>query len=196
MTQEVYKRVMENNPSKFPGDPKRPVEQVTWADAAKFCQQLSELPGEKRAKRQYRLPTEAQWEYACRAGNPGAWFFSPQPGPLPAEWAKKALSEYAWFNENAGNQTHAVGQKRANVWGLYDMYGNGLEWCQDWYDQDFYARSPPDDPQGPSAGAEHAARGGDFHGMGFCRSASRCDGHYTGVAAITIGIRVSLVPAE
>ena len=142
VTQEEYQRVMGSNPSKFQGDPKRPVEQVSWDDAVEFCRRLSELPGEKAAKRRYQLPTEAQWEHACRAGNPGPWSFSPPSGQLPAALEEKLLGEYGWFNANAGGQTHPVGQKRANVFGLYDMYGNVWEWCQDWYDKDYYAKSP------------------------------------------------------
>ena len=112
VTQEEYQRVIGSNPSKFQGDLKRPVEQISRDDAVEFCRRLSELPSEKGAKQRYQLPTEAQWEYACRAGNPGPWSFSPHSGQLPATLEEKLLGEYAWFNANAGGQTHPVGQKR------------------------------------------------------------------------------------
>ena len=156
-----------SNPSKFHGDPKRPVEQVSWDDAVEFCRRLSELPGEERAKRRYELPTEAQWEYGCRAGTTGRRCFGDD---------EKPLDEYGWFNANAGGQTHPVGQKRANVFGLCDMYGNVWEWCQDWYDRDYYATSPTDDPTGDAGGHSRVLRGGCWNNLaGFCRSALRYD---------------------
>jgi formylglycine-generating enzyme required for sulfatase activity len=177
VTQEEYQRVMGSNPSKFQGDPKRPVECVSWNEAVEFCRRLSELPGEKAAKRryQYQLPTEAQWEYACRAGNPGRWCFSAQPNPSPGASEETLLGEYAWFNQNSGDgQTHPVGQKLPNAWGLYDMHGNVWEWCQDWYDGGYYANSPTDDPAGPSGGSYRVRRGGSYgFAAGYCRSAHR-----------------------
>ncbi|MGO8750100.1 MAG: SUMF1/EgtB/PvdO family nonheme iron enzyme [Thermoguttaceae bacterium] len=193
VTQEEYERVMGSNPSKFQGDPKRPVEQVSWNDAVEFCRRLSELPGEKGAKRRYQLPTEAQWEHACRAGNPGRWCFSERSGSVATALAEKLLGEYGWFNANAGGQTHAVGQKWANVFGLYDMYGNVWEWCQDWYDRDYYAKLPTDDPMGPPGGSYRVGRGGGwFRPAGDCRSASRS---YIepGGRNDHLGFRVSLV---
>jgi len=118
VTQEEYQRVMGSNPSKFQ-DPKRPVEQVSWDDAVEFCRRLSELPGEKAAKRRYALPTEAQWEYACRAGSTGRWCFSPQQrNPLPKAVEENILGEYGWFNANAGGQTHPVGRVSRSGSGL------------------------------------------------------------------------------
>jgi formylglycine-generating enzyme required for sulfatase activity len=138
------------------------------------------------------LPTEAQWEYACRAGSPGPWSFN----PLTAEDADRLLDEYAWFNVNARAQTHIVAQKRASVWGLYDMYGNVWEWCQDWYDPNYYAKSPTDDPTGPPQGSVRVLRGGCWGDTAWrCRSALRYffaptyHDHYQ-------GLRVSLVPAD
>ena len=160
VTQEEYQRLMGNNPSKFQGDPKRPVEQVSWDDAVEFCRRLSELPGEKAAKRRYGLPTEAQWEYACRAGNPGRRYFSAQPNPSPGAMEEALLGQYAWFSANSGDQTHPVGQKLPNAWGLYDMHGNVWQWCQDWYEKDYYTKSPKDDPTGPTGGSDRVYRGG------------------------------------
>jgi formylglycine-generating enzyme required for sulfatase activity len=174
VTQEQYQRVMGANPSEFQGDLKRPVEKVSWEDAVEFCWRLSEFPEEKGAKRRYRLPTEAQWEYACRAGNPAPSSFSPQRGPFSADWGERSLAENAWFNANSGWQTHPVGQKRANAWGLYDMYGNVWQWCEDRFGWDYYAKSPVDDPTGPPAGEERVGRGGSwFHPASRCRSAFR-----------------------
>ena len=110
------------------------MESVSWDDAVEFCRRLSERSEEKAAKRRYQLPTEAQWEYACRAGNPGRRYFSDQRYPVPRAVEEKSLGDYTWFDTNSNGQTHPVGQKLPNAWGLYDMYGNVSEWCQDWYE--------------------------------------------------------------
>ena len=96
------------------------------------------------------LPTEAQWEYACRAGSTNRFCFGND---------ENQLGEFAWYSDNSGGQTHAVGQKQANAWGLYDMHGNVWQWCQDWYDKYYYAKSPTDDPAGPAAGSNRVIRG-------------------------------------
>jgi formylglycine-generating enzyme required for sulfatase activity len=208
VTQEEYQRVMGSNPSEFSAtgkqkariadqDTKRfPVEHVSWDDAVEFCRKLSELPEEKAAKRRYGLPTEAQWEHACRAGNAGRWCFSAQPNPFPAAVEEKLLGEYAWFGDNAGGMTHPEGQKRANAWGLYDMYGNVWQWCQDWYDGGYYANSPTDDPTGAPGGSDRVFRGGRWHDPArFCRSAIR-DHDGPGIRNFFLGFRVSLVLTE
>ena len=196
VTQEEYQRVMGNNPSKFQGDPKRPVEMVSWNDAVEFCRRLSELPGEKAARRRYRLPTEAEWEYACRAGNPGRRHFSAQPNPSPAAVEEKLLGEYAWFNANSGGQTHPVGQKLPNAWGLYDMYGSVWEWCADWHESGYYLHSPTDDPAGPATGTGRANRGGGGDCPAYyCRSASR-NVNAPESRWCSTGFRVSMVPVD
>jgi formylglycine-generating enzyme required for sulfatase activity len=179
VTQKEYQRVTGSDPSDWRGDARRPVGQVSWNDAMEFCRRLTELPEEKVAKRQYGLPTEAQWEYACRAGNPGPWFFSPQPGPGPAGEGEKLLAEYGWFVANSDGQPHPVGQKRVSPWGLYDVYGNEWEWCQDWYD-----------PPGPSGGSHRVLRGGGWDmGAAQCRSAHRL--HFQPDFHAGLGFRVA-----
>jgi len=115
---------------------------VSWEDAVEFCRKLSELPAERAAGFAYRLPTEAEWEYACRAGTTTAYSF----GDDSAE-----LGEYAWYAENSGGRTQPVGQKKPNPWGLYDMHGNVWEWCQDWHAA--YPTGSVTDPTGPSSGS-------------------------------------------
>ena len=196
VTQEQYQQVMDSNPSRFQGDPKRPVEMVSCNQAMEFCRRLSELPKEKAGHWQYRLPTEAQWEYACRAGSTGRWSFS-DPAKAPSRAAEeKLLGEYAWFNANSGDGTHPVGQKRADAWGLYDMYGNVLEWCQDWYEPHYYANSAADDPTGPAEGSFRPCRGGSWAvSTPFSRSALRfC--HPTNACRFDMGFRVSMIPAD
>jgi len=138
VTQEQYQRVMGQNPSKFEGDPQRPVETVSWEDAVEFCRRLNEMEGVTS-----RLPTEAEWEYACRAGSSTTFCYGDE---YSAE-----LAEYAWWDQTAGGTTHPVAQKKPNAWGLYDMHGNVFEWCNDWFDRNYYKHSPSDDPPGPDA---------------------------------------------
>ena len=195
VTQEEYQRLMGSNPSRFQGDSKKPVEQVSWGNAVEFCRRLSELPGEKAAKRRYGLPTEAQWEHACRGGSTGRWYFIDQPNHLSVAAEEKLLGEHAWFEANAGGQTHPVGQKRSSVWGVFDMYGNVWEWCQDWYDKDYYAKSTTDDPVGPSGGSDRVIRGGGWNPPARgCRSAFR--GGFLPEGCDRLGFRVCQVLAE
>ena len=178
-------------------DTKRfPVENVSWDDAVEFCRKLSEMPEEKAAGRTYRLPSEAQWEYACRAGSTGRYSFSSGGSGISKEYDEKALSDYGWFGDNAGGMTHAVGLKRANAWGLYDMHGNVWEWCQDWYDKEYYAKSPTDDPAGPPGGSHRVNRGGSWDNLAWrCRSAVR-DNYGPGDRGDDLGFRVSRVLAD
>jgi len=205
VTQEEYQRVMGRNPSEYSAtgegkakvegqDTKRfPVEQVSWDDAVEFCRELSNLPQERTAGRWYRLPTEAQWEYACRAGSTGRYSFSLGSDAIPKESDEKTLCDYGWFGDNSGGRTHAVGRKRANAWGLYDVHGNVWQWCQDWYDKDYYAASPADDPTGAPGGPERVRRGGSQElSARFCRSARRIL-FVPGLRLGVLGMRVSLV---
>jgi formylglycine-generating enzyme required for sulfatase activity len=163
VTNAQWHAVMKAVPSKWPDD-KLPVHCVTWREAAFFCQQMSNLEAERLAKRTYRLPTEAEWEYACRAGSKSHFSF----GDNPAD-----LKDYAWFELNAGNQPHPVGQLKGNAWGLFDMHGNVHEWCADWYGP-YPFKALTRDPFGPPAGQERVWRGGSFSNLGMdCRSAVR-----------------------
>jgi formylglycine-generating enzyme required for sulfatase activity len=170
VTQGQYEKVMGTNPSYFQKRVIRksdssmyPVEQVSWGDAVEFCKKLSDLPEEKAAGRVYRLPTEAEWEYACRAGSKTAYSFGE---------SSKSLGDYAWFDGNSNNQTHPVGEKKANAWGLYDMHGNVWEWCSDYYDD--YDKNSATDPVGPTEGSLCVSRGGSWNSLAaYCRSAGR-----------------------
>ena len=127
VTQAQYQAVIGNNPSRFSGNPQNPVESVTWFNAQAFCEKLSQLTGKN-----YRLPTETEWEYACRAGTETLFSFGDD---------RDKLGDYAWFDGNSNNTTHPVGEKRPNPWGIYDMHGNVWEWCADQYHQS-YATKP------------------------------------------------------
>ncbi|MFN6272616.1 MAG: SUMF1/EgtB/PvdO family nonheme iron enzyme [Microcystis sp.] len=123
VTQAQYKAVMGNNPSRFSGNPQNPVESISWLNAQAFCENLSQLTGKN-----YRLPTEAEWEYACRAGTKTLFSFGDD---------KEQLGDYAWFDGNSNNTTHPVGEKRPNPWGIYDMHGNVWEWCADQHHENY-----------------------------------------------------------
>jgi formylglycine-generating enzyme required for sulfatase activity len=141
------------------------VERVSWEDAQAFCRSLSERPEERAACRVYRLPTEAEWEYACRAGGAGRFGFGDD---------EATTLDHAWVEGNSAATTHPVGQKRPNAWGLYDMHGNVWEWCGDWYEPGYYRQSPADNPRGPAAGSARVVRGGSFvNTAGTCRSGTR-----------------------
>jgi serine/threonine protein kinase/formylglycine-generating enzyme required for sulfatase activity len=208
VTQAEYQRVVGTNPSEFSAtgkgkdkvagqDTKRfPVEMVSWNDAVEFCRKLSALPEEKAAGRRYQLPSEAQWEYACRAGTTGRFSFSPIGRAIRREHDEHELPDHGWFDGNSGGMPRAVGLKGANAWGLFDIQGNVWQWCQDCYGTDYYAGSPVDDPVGPSAGGDRVTRGGSWlFGAGVCRSAFRCRAG-TGFRSDDLGFRACLVRAE
>ena len=158
VTQAQWELVMGENPSKFKG-PRRPVDNVSWEDAREFIRRLNAREGHRR----YRLPTEAEWEYAARAGTATAYSFRDDKG----QWG-----DYAWYDGNSGAETHPVGEKRPNAWGLFDMHGNVWEWAQDWKGP--YTAEPTTDPQGPETGERRVLRGGSWSdSAGNCRSAFR-----------------------
>jgi formylglycine-generating enzyme required for sulfatase activity len=165
VTQEQYEQVMGSKPSKFKG-PRNPVEQVDWNDAVAFCRKLSELPSGKSGGYVYRLPTEAEWEYACRAGTTTTYSFGDSESELGA---------YAWYKDNSGRTTHPVGGKKPNGWGLYDMHGNVFEWCRDWHGG--YPSGSVTDPTGATSSSRRVSRGGSWYdGARHCRSATRNGG--------------------
>ncbi len=155
VTQAQYRKVIGKNPAHFTtkmgGGPDYPVEQVRWAEALKFCAELSNLAAEGKAGRVYRLPTEAEWEYACRAGT--ATVFS--GGDALAATQANFDGAYPYGKAPVGpnlKKTAKVGSFPPNAWGLHDMHGNVAEWCADWYDPDYYSHSPTVDPKGPAKG--------------------------------------------
>lgn len=171
VTQAQYQTVMGINPSHFKGD-NLPVENVSWNDATNFCAKLTEI--EKAAGRlpegyEYTLPTEAQWEYACRAGTSTEL----NSGKNLTDWTEcPNVDELGWYGCNSNKQTHPVGQKKPNAWGFYDMSGNVWEWCLDWYEK--YSPEAVTDPAGPANGAYRVLRGGGWYNNAcICRSAYR-----------------------
>ena len=163
ITQAQYEKVMGNNPSLMKGDDSRPVDQVSWFDAAAFCNKLSELAGlmpcydiRNRScifsRNGFRLPTEAEWEYACRAGTNTRYYTGNSEGNLDLA---------GWYRANSQGTTHPVGQKEPNAWGLFDMHGNVWEWCNDW--QGSYNDCKNVNPRGPNLGYSRVLRGGGWH---------------------------------
>jgi sulfatase modifying factor 1 len=200
VTQEQLRRLQIPDPSHFKG-PRRPVEQVTFPNAVEFCNERSAAEGLRPcytldrsagrwtcdyAANGYRLPTEAEWEYACRAGTAAARFFAPDTA--------RALGRYAWYAANSSRRTHPAGRKQPNPWGLYDLYGNVAEWCSDAYDPNYYRASPARNPRGPTRAKRTVLRGGAWDSPpGRCRSADRAGEdprfHDACFARDTIGFR-------
>jgi formylglycine-generating enzyme required for sulfatase activity len=203
VTQKQFKTVMGYNPSFFSKDGKAgkgakyanhtrpgggkeqvngkdtddfPVDNVSWDEAIEFCRKLTALAKEKASGRVYRLPTEAEWEYACRGGTSSS---------TPFHYGDSLSSTQANFNGNSPyggadkgkdlHRSHTVGSYQKNTFGLYDMHGNVMEWCSDWYDADYYQDSAEKDPKGPDEGKLHVLRGGSWiGGASDCRTADRC----------------------
>ena len=181
VTQEQWRSVMGDNPSKFRGN-NRPVDSVSWEDCQRFIGKIN-LQMDCGA----RLPTDAEWEYACRAGTAGPYGGSGN------------LDNIGWHGGNSGRETHPVGQKLANAWGFHDMHGNVWEWCNDWFGRDYYSISPAKDPSGPVSGEYRVLRGGSwFHITRLCRSASRLGNGSPGLRIHFNGFRLccSAAPRE
>ncbi|MBR4553277.1 MAG: formylglycine-generating enzyme family protein [Bacteroidaceae bacterium] len=147
VTQELWEAVMGSNPSDFVGA-NLPVENVSWDDCQAFINKLNEKTGKT-----FRLPTEAEWEYAARGGKKSKGY---------TYSGSNAIGDVAWHLDNSGNTTHEVGTKQANELGIYDMSGNVWEWCQDWYGETYYENSSTTDPQGPASGTYRMLRGGSW----------------------------------
>ena len=174
VTQEMFARLELSNPSRFKGSD-LPAENLTWLLAAQFCNVRSETEGLEPcyddktgecdpSRAGYRLPTEAEWEYACRAGTTTDYGFG-------GAWK---LREHAWFADNASRRTHPAGRKKPNAWGLLDMHGNVAEWCNDPYDAKYYGMSPLENPRGPDDREMYVVRGGSWSSRaGTLRSAAR-----------------------
>ena len=159
VTQSQWQAVMGNNPAFFSGEADLPVESVWWTDAQAFIKKLNEMEGSNR----YRLPTEAEWEYAARAGSSTDYSFGNDP---------QQLRLHAWYKENAGGKTHPVGKLKSNAWGLHDMLGNVWEWVQDWYGR--YPSDAVTDPQEISAGTHRMRRGCGWNNVAeACRTPNR-----------------------
>jgi formylglycine-generating enzyme required for sulfatase activity len=196
VTQAQWTEVMRSNPNNYK-DRNDPVVKVSWNEAQKFINQLNQNEEHKR----YRLPTEAEWEYAARAGSKTMYSFGNDA---------ERLDEYAWYGGNSGGASHPVGQKKPNAWGLYDMHGNVYEWVQDLYEENYYRNSSSLDPHGPDSGSpwvnpdemlnfklHRMIRGGswlgDDVGMFICRSAHRLHLAAAG-GGRNIGFRLALSP--
>lgn len=176
---------MGKNPSRFEQcGPDCPVENISWNDAQEFIKKLN-----TQSSKQYRLPTEAEWEYAARSGG------------KDEKWAgtneEDTLSRYAWYGINSNKKTHKVGMKKPNSLGLYDMSGNVEEWCQDWYSESYYDESPKDNPSGPDNGELRVNRGSSWvHGNAFFAQASfRSSEIKPGKGNFSNGVRL-LLPAQ
>lgn len=146
VTQKQYQDVMGANPSYYKGED-LPVDTVSWNDAAMFCEKFN-----KKYNATLRLPTEAEWEFAARAGTTGKY-----------HWGAAIDGKYVWYDKNSNNTTNPVGKKLPNPWGLYDMFGNVWEFCADWHDDNYYASSPEKDPKGPASGSERVIRGASWY---------------------------------
>lgn len=156
VTQLQWRAIMGSNPGNFKGCDQCPVERISWNDVQEFIRKLNA----KNNGYNYRLLTEAEWEYAARAGTTGDYAGD--------------LDSMAWYDKNSSNKTHPVGMKQPNAWGLYDMHGNVWEWVQDWYDANYYKSSPGVDPKGASSGSDRVVRGGGWSLTAvYCRAANR-----------------------
>jgi len=191
VTQGEYLALMGSNPSTFTGDMNLPVETVSWLDATNYCGKLTQrerAAGRIATNSVYRLPTEAEWEYAARGWTSTRFSYGDDPGYAD-------LANYAWYVDNSGGTTHPVGQLLPNPWGLYDMAGNVWEWCHDWWAS--YPGGAALDPQGPATGANRVFRGGSWIGAAAGpRSATRIFSHPPAFTSANLGFRVVLAPGQ
>ena len=188
VTQAQWRAVMGSNPSYYTGD-ELPVEQVSWEDCIKFCEELTKREHDSGALPtgwKYTLPTEAQWEYACRAGTNTKYSFGD---------SKSGLGAHAWYSGNSGNVTHSVGGKKANPWGFLDMHGNVYEWCLDWYGD--YPNGSVTDPSGPNSALFRVIRGGSYLSFAVClRSAYRSYNPPGFRPSYVVGFRLAMISTK
>ncbi|MEC8801972.1 MAG: formylglycine-generating enzyme family protein [Planctomycetota bacterium] len=183
VTQKQFGEVMGKNPSRR-SSLFAPVDSVTWNEAVDFCERLSERPDEKESGYAYRLPTEAEWEFACRG-------YSDTPHSITS-LASEDLIDYAWIKESSGGETHPVGEKLPNRFGIFDMHGNVSEWCLDWLG--IYPTVAVTNPRGPRDGTKRVCRGGNYQSKPEdCRSATRV-GFEPNFRHVTLGFRVVRMP--
>ena len=182
ITQRQWRVVMGKNPSNFTGK-NRPVENITWHQVQEFIRRLNLRDN----TRSYRLPTEAEWEYACRAGSVTQFHFGDD---------REKLDRFGWHCHNSDFETHPVGKLPPNDWGLYDMHGNAAEWCQDWYEGYPHSGVFSSDPSGPISGTEKMIRGGAWdQAASFCRSAARSR-NVPNDGSVLVGFRLAKDAAE
>ncbi|MFC1551920.1 SUMF1/EgtB/PvdO family nonheme iron enzyme [Candidatus Latescibacterota bacterium] len=192
ITQEHYETVMGMNPSVFSGNNNLPAEMVIWLDAAQYCNKLSVQAGLELCydentwecdinKNGYRLPTDAEWEYACRAGTTTKYYTGDE---------ESDLARAGWYSENSGDMTHLVGLKEPNYWGLYDMHGNVREWCNDWFVVEYYDVTKTHNPIGPKSGLSHVTRSGGHSNDADYNGATLRDKHLPGGPDPSIGFRI------
>jgi formylglycine-generating enzyme required for sulfatase activity len=181
VTQIQWERVMGTTPSNFFGK-QLPVEQVSWNGAQTFISRLNRQSGKK-----YRLPTEAEWEYAAKGGKEHKY---------AGTNSTLELEDYAWYDQNSGAKTHPVGEKKPNPFGLYDMSGNVWQWISDWYGENYYSNSPKDNPQGPSGGSDRVLRGGCWYLSAWDARSSDRSYNSPDYRSLNFGFRLVLPPVR
>ena len=181
VTQGQWKSIMGNNTSALStcGGDNCPVDTVSWSDVQKFISKLNSRSGGSK----YRLPTEAEWEYAARSG-----------GKSEKYSGGKNINSVAWYAENSGRKNHPVGTKAQNGLGIYDMSGNVWEWTNDWYGSDYYKNSPRNNPSGPGSGVDRVVRGGCVTGEAANQRVSRRNGYAPDLRTHALGFRLLRVP--
>jgi len=179
--QKEWRAVMDSNPSLFMGSGRLPVDNISWEEAREFVRRLNARDNTLH----YRLPTEAEWEYAARAGTAHEHY-----------WNDADPGKFAWYDENAGDKTHPVGEKQANAFGLHDMAGNLWEWVADWYGENYYGDSPKKNPQGPETGDTKVLRGGSWFYDDFALRSALRESNRPGTKYNYFGLRVAADPPK